>query len=52
MTLGPIILWIDGTNLSKSGSSSAHPIMMTLACFPERTRNLRVGKKALVSSPL
>ena len=42
VTLGPIILWVDDTNLSNFGGNSATPIMMTLACFPDRIRKQRV----------
>jgi hypothetical protein len=33
---------VDDTNLSNFGGNSATPIMMTLACFPDRIRKQRV----------
>jgi hypothetical protein len=48
-TLLGFIVFIDDTNLTKRGTQSAKPIVMTLANLPERIRNSPVRAMHLVS---
>ena len=42
ITLGPIIIFIDGVALTKRGDQSAKPIMVTLACLKAEVRQRKV----------
>jgi hypothetical protein len=47
ITLGPIIIFIDGVALTKRGTQSAKPIMVTLACLKPEVRQKKVCVCAL-----